>query len=73
MATAAILKKVNIPKALTHEGYRFCKVSLQKDQPCLRKMKLKNCTHFCRFHGNGSHFGLFKHWIPIGLWLLSFP
>jgi hypothetical protein len=38
MATAAILKKVYIPKALTHGGYRFCKVSLQKDQPCLREL-----------------------------------
>jgi hypothetical protein len=28
MATAAILKKVNIPKALTHGGYYFCEVSL---------------------------------------------
>jgi hypothetical protein len=59
MAMAAILKKVNIPKALTHEGYRFCEVSLQKDQPSLRKMKLKNCAHFYGYHGNGSHFEVF--------------
>jgi hypothetical protein len=52
MATAAILKKVNIQKALTHEGYRFCEVSLQKDQQSLRKMKLKNSAHICGFREN---------------------
>jgi hypothetical protein len=53
MATADILKKVNIPKALIHRGYHFCEVSLQKDPPSLRKMKLKNCAHFCDYHGTG--------------------
>jgi hypothetical protein len=72
MAMAAILKKVNIPKALTYGGCYFCEVSLQKVQPSLRKMKLKNCAHFCGYHGNSSHFGNFEHWIHTGLWLLSF-
>ena len=56
MATAAILKEVDIAKAFTHVGYRFCKVSLQKDQPSLRYMKLKMFVYFCGYHGNGSHF-----------------
>jgi hypothetical protein len=38
MATAAILKKVNIPKALPHGGCHYCEVSLLKVQPSLRKM-----------------------------------
>jgi hypothetical protein len=67
MAMAAILKKVNIPKALTHGGYRFCEVSSQKVQPSLRIMKFKICAHFCGYHGNRSHFGNFKHWIHTGL------
>jgi hypothetical protein len=59
MAMTAILKKVNIQKALTHGGYCFCEVSSQKDQPSLRKMKLKKCAHFCGYHGNRSYFGIF--------------
>jgi hypothetical protein len=72
MATAAILKKVNIPKALPHGDCHYCEVSLLKVQPSLRKMKLKKCKQFCGYHGNGSHFEIFQHWIHTGLCLLSF-
>jgi hypothetical protein len=72
IATAAILEMINIAKALTHRGYCFCEVSMQKDQPSLRKMKSKNCAHLCGYHGNGSHFGIFKHWMQTGQWLLLF-
>jgi hypothetical protein len=72
IATAAILEMVNIAKALTHGGYCFCEVSSQKVQPSPRKVKIKNFEHFGSYHGNGSHFEIFKHWIHTGLWLLSF-
>jgi hypothetical protein len=72
MATEAISEIINISKGPTNCGHHFCEVSLQKDQPSLRKMKLKNCALFGCYHGNSSHFGFFKHWIPTGLWLLLF-
>jgi hypothetical protein len=59
MATAAILKKVNILKELPHGGCHYCEVSLPKVQPSLRKMKLKKCKQCCGYHGNGSHFEIF--------------
>jgi hypothetical protein len=59
IAMAAILKMVNIAKALSHGGYCFCEVSSQMVEPSLIKMKLKNCVHFCGNHGNSSHFGIF--------------
>ena len=56
MTMVAILKKVNIRKALPHEGCHYCEVSLQKVQPSLREMKLKKCKQFRGYHGNATEF-----------------
>jgi hypothetical protein len=56
MATAAILKKVNITKPHTHCGHGFCIFLLQNIHPTPRYMNLKKIVNFSSYQGNGSHF-----------------